>query len=121
MTKKADNEPAKNVATDNGESIGLMEPMLISESANKRSALADLAVELTAKSTGFHKRLPDGVVHALANLVRSMNCYYSNLIEGHDTHPLDIERALAKRLQQGAQETRSAKRSRRPHRSSKVD
>ena len=23
-----------------------------------------------------------------------MNCYYSNLIEGHDTHPVDIERAL---------------------------
>ena len=23
-----------------------------------------------------------------------MNCYYSNLIEGHDTHPHDIERAL---------------------------
>ena len=31
---------------------------------------------------------------ALADLVRSMNCYYSNLIEGHDTHPVDIERAL---------------------------
>jgi len=25
-----------------------------------------------------------------------MNCYYSNLIEGHDTHPVDIERALQK-------------------------
>jgi len=25
-----------------------------------------------------------------------MNCYYSNLIEGHDTHPIDIERALNK-------------------------
>ena len=24
----------------------------------------------------------------------SMNCYYSNLIEGHNTHPVDIERAL---------------------------
>ena len=23
-----------------------------------------------------------------------MNCYYSNLLEGHDTHPVDIERAL---------------------------
>jgi len=23
-----------------------------------------------------------------------MNCYYRNLIEGHDTHPIDIERAL---------------------------
>jgi len=25
-----------------------------------------------------------------------MNCYYSNLIEGHDTYPLDIDRALHK-------------------------
>jgi hypothetical protein len=31
---------------------------------------------------------------ALAELVRSMNCYYTNLIEGHVTHPVDIERAL---------------------------
>ena len=23
-----------------------------------------------------------------------MNCYYSNLIEGHDTHLVDFERAL---------------------------
>ena len=23
-----------------------------------------------------------------------MNCYYNNLIEGHDTHPIDIEKAL---------------------------
>jgi Fic family protein len=29
-------------------------------------------------------------------MVRAMNCYYSNLIEGHDTHPIDIERALKK-------------------------
>jgi Fic family protein len=34
------------------------------------------------------------VLTALADLVRAMNCYYSNLIEGHDTHPVDIERAL---------------------------
>jgi Fic family protein len=33
-------------------------------------------------------------MRALADLVRAMNCYYSNLIEGHDTHPIDIERAL---------------------------
>jgi Fic family protein len=31
----------------------------------------------------------------VGELVRSMNCYYSNLIEGHDTHPHDIDRALA--------------------------
>ena len=68
--------------------------MLLAEDARGRGALSDLAVELAAKSAGFRKSLPDGVVRALSDLVRSMNCYYSNLIEGHDTHPIDIERAL---------------------------
>lgn len=87
-------EPAKKEDDDRGESTGLMEPMLIGEDAGGRGELSDLAVELAARSAGFRKSLPDGVVRALADLVRSMNCYYSNLIEGHDTHPIDIERAL---------------------------
>ncbi|WP_187428600.1 hypothetical protein ROLI_013070 [Roseobacter fucihabitans] len=79
---------------DRGESIGLMEPLLVSENSAHRQDLADLALDLTAKSTGLSKSLPAGVTEALSSLVRSMNCYYSNLIEGHDTHPIDIERAL---------------------------
>ncbi|MCU7919274.1 MAG: Fic family protein [Candidatus Thiodiazotropha sp. (ex Epidulcina cf. delphinae)] len=71
-----------------------MEPMRISESSRHRASLSDLAVELAAHSAGFRRSLPEGVLRALADLVRSMNCYYSNLIEGHDTHPIDIERAL---------------------------
>ena len=71
-----------------------MEPLLIGESSRHRGALTDLAVELAARSAGFRRSLPDGVLTALADLVRAMNCYYSNLIEGHDTHPVDIERAL---------------------------
>jgi Fic family protein len=35
------------------------------------------------------------MVEPLCDLVRSMNCYYSNLIEGHDTLPIEIEQALA--------------------------
>jgi Fic family protein len=31
---------------------------------------------------------------SVGDLVRSMNCYYSNLIEGHNTLPTDIDRAL---------------------------
>lgn len=31
---------------------------------------------------------------ALAEFLRPANSYYSNLIEGHDTHPLDIAHAL---------------------------
>jgi Fic family protein len=34
----------------------------------------------------------------LAELVRVMNTYYSNVIEGHDTRPRDIERALVGEL-----------------------
>ncbi len=98
MTPKADREPAKEAATevapDRDESTGLMEPMLISESGGRRSPLADLALEVAEKSAGFRASLPDGVGSALSDIVRSMNCYYSNLIEGHDTHPIDIERAL---------------------------
>ncbi|MBV8136389.1 MAG: Fic family protein [Deltaproteobacteria bacterium] len=71
-----------------------MEPMLISESSRFRNGLADFAVEIAARSAGFKRSLPGGIDAALADLVRSMNCYYSNLIEGHDTHPIDIERAL---------------------------
>jgi hypothetical protein len=81
-------------AIDRGESISLMEPLLIGESSRHRGMLTDMAVDLAAKSAGFRRSLPDGVRTALADLVRAMNCYYSNLIEGHDTHPVDIERAL---------------------------
>lgn len=72
----------------------MMEPLMIAEDAPSRATLTDLAIDLAARSTGFRRSLPDGVMAALADLVRSMNCYYSNLIEGHDTHPVDIERAL---------------------------
>jgi Fic family protein len=79
---------------DRGESLGLMMPMVIGESSHHRGPLMDLVVELATKSAGLRHSLPTGVLKALADLVRSMNCYYSNLIEGHDTHPIDIERAL---------------------------
>lgn len=79
---------------DRGEFPSLMEPMRISASSPHYSALNNLAVELAARSAGLRRSLPPGSARALADLVRSMNCYYSNLIEGHDTHPLDIERAL---------------------------
>lgn len=81
-------------AKDRGESTALMEPLLIGETSRHRGGLADLALELAQKAAGFRRSLPDSLVISLADLVRSMNCYYSNLIEGHDTHPVDIERAL---------------------------
>ena len=79
---------------DRGEQVSLMAPMQISQTSRHRADLTDLAVELAAHTAGFRRSLPQGILESLADLVRSMNCYYSNLIEGHDTHPVDIERAL---------------------------
>lgn len=88
---EADKEPAKIAAKDEGESIGLMEPTLISESGGRRGPIADLPLEVAQKSASLKASLPQGVASALADLVRSMDSYYSNLIEGHDTHLIDIE------------------------------
>ena len=79
---------------DRGESISLIEPLCINATARSRTQLNDLALTLAAKNAGLHQSLPPKLVPAIATLVRGMNCYYSNLIEGHDTHPIDIERAL---------------------------
>ena len=95
-------QPDIKEAADRGEPIGLMEPMLIGESSGKRGEIVDLAVDLVAKSAGFRRSLPAQISASLAELVRSMNCYYSNLIEGHDTHPIDIERALKEDFSQDA-------------------
>ncbi|QQZ28744.1 Fic family protein [Thiothrix subterranea] len=94
MSTKEPDMKADKRAEDRGESITMIEPLLISATSRFRPELADLALDLTAKSTALRKSLPEGIVRALSDLVRSMNCYYSNLIEGHDTHPIDIERAL---------------------------
>jgi Fic family protein len=71
--------------------ISAIEPLLPDMS---RSELAELSQKITL-AVGELK----GFVHAplvrdrVAALVREMNCYYSNLIEGHKTLPRDIERA----------------------------
>jgi Fic family protein len=91
---KPDMEADISAVIDREETVALIEPLLIAEGSRYRGELTDLAVEAAARSAGFRRSLPDGVRTALADLVRAMNCYYSNLIEGHETHPVDIERAL---------------------------
>ena len=71
-----------------------MEPLILGQDSPHRGSLNDIALEVTAASAGFRRSLPEPIVKALAGLVRGMNCYYSNLIEGHHTHPVDIERAM---------------------------
>lgn len=74
------------------EPIELMEPMLPPE-GNRQ--LEDLAMELATKGSALASTLHPVVRQSIGHLVRSVNCYYSNLIEGHDTHPREIDRALA--------------------------
>lgn len=73
-------------------SFSAMEPML--PDLDSCPALIDLATELVARASELTSRWHPLVISSFSELVRSMNCYYSNLIEGHNTHPRDIDRAL---------------------------
>jgi len=67
-----------------------MEPLLPED----RPELENLATDLVAKANTLAGRLHPVMRASVGDLVRSMNCYYSNLIEGHKTLPIDIDRAL---------------------------
>ena len=69
-----------------------MEPMLPSDGGR---ALEDVAFDLISNANALAGQIHPIVTESVGNLVRSMNCY-TNLIEGHDTHPRDIDRALHK-------------------------
>ncbi len=69
-----------------------MEPMVPEEASRE---LDDEVVTLIAEAHQLAGRVHPILQDTIGDLVRSMNCYYSNLIEGHDTHPRDIDRALA--------------------------
>lgn len=57
-------------------------------------ALGDLAAEVFRRSGALYGRLPKQTRDVVAEVLRYTNCYYSNLIEGHTTHPADIARAM---------------------------
>lgn len=72
--------------------VSAMEPLL---PRREEAGLVELACRILFESGRL-----SGSVHArvvrekVAGLIRAMNCYYSNLIEGHKTLPRDMERAL---------------------------
>jgi Fic family protein len=68
-----------------------MEPLFPEES----TALENLATDLVAKASTLAGKVNPLLATSIGDLVRAMNCYYSNLIEGHHTYPVDIDRALA--------------------------
>lgn len=72
------------------------EPLIPRSSVAGEGGLLALAGEVAARAL-LLKRMVHPVTEArLAQLLRSVNSYYSNRIEGQHTHPLDIERALEK-------------------------
>lgn len=68
-----------------------MEPMMPEDTSGK---LEKIATEIIHKAGRLSGALHPITSHAIAEFLRPMNSYYSNLIEGHDTHPIDIDRAL---------------------------
>jgi Fic family protein len=74
------------------ETVQRIEPARIEDAPE---AISDLVAEIAAASAKLGHSLNARTAANLADLVRIMNTYYSNLIEGHNTRPKDIERALA--------------------------
>ncbi len=64
------------------------------------AAVSDVVAELSAAAATLGNALHARTAANLAGLVRVMNTYYSNLIEGHYTRPRDIQRALEGKLDQ---------------------
>jgi len=79
-TKRTDIKPDISAVVDRGEKIMRLEPLRLGETSRHRGELTDLAIDLAARSAGFHRSLPVGIHSALADMVRSMNCYYSNTL-----------------------------------------
>ncbi|CAG0957974.1 Fic family protein [Geobacter sp.] len=70
--------------------ISHMEPLLPEQTAD----LEDMAREIVGRSAALGGQLHPLSQQPVVELLRLINSYYSNLIEGHSTHPVDIERAM---------------------------
>ena len=79
------------------ETADRIEPALLEDAP---ANITDVVAELSAKAATLGSALHSRTASNLADLVRIMNTYYSNLIEGHHTRPRDIERALSGELAQ---------------------
>lgn len=73
-----------------------MEPCGIEEQIPE--ALTDLVLDVQDRASRLGRNLHPASAAELRAMTRIMNAYYSNLIEGHNTRPRDIEAALAGRM-----------------------
>lgn len=58
------------------------------------AALRPASERVRRRGGELGRHLHPETLRAVAELMRTVNCYYSNLIEGHDTQPASIDRAL---------------------------
>ena len=69
-----------------------MEPLFPGKGRGRLAELASEILKASGRLTGqVHS---PRVLDRVRGLVREMNCYYSNLIEGHKTTPREIEQAM---------------------------
>lgn len=69
--------------------ISSIEPLLPRENPK----LQELAFRVTSESSSLVNTLHPKTLESVRGLLRIVNSFYSNLIEGNSTHPSDIERA----------------------------
>jgi hypothetical protein len=68
------------------DAISQMTPLL----PERADDLQDLALEVIQRSASLGTRQHPITLRTLRELLRIINSYYSNLIEGHNTHPYPI-------------------------------
>jgi Fic family protein len=75
------------------EAVHQFEPLLPTLAHPELDALAE---DLSARALGLKGLVHPATAARIADLLRGVNSYYSNRIEGQHTHPREIERALRK-------------------------
>jgi Fic family protein len=73
------------------ESVALIEPLMPPVGNRRLEDLAGSVIGAASSLKAFYHPL---VAKEISRVISSMNCYYSNLIEGHKTLPVDIEKAI---------------------------
>jgi len=81
-----------------------MEPLLPSE--HRLGPLLERAHDLIRQADRLASWCPTGALPSLRQMLRAMNSYYSNRIEGQHTLPLEIEQALRNDYAQDADKAR---------------
>lgn len=71
-----------------------IEPMMPQDRAIERSELPALATQLERLGGELSGAINPVTASVIEDHVRVINSYYSNLIEGHNTHPHDIKKAM---------------------------